>query len=508
MVGLRRLIDGVLLTLYQRYTAQELPALCERLGLPEPIEGSSKHERLVASLNACHDDRLPDVAEAVLEQEELGQVERMALQDVLWLGRHHVQIPSRTRRELARDFDLSDHLGYPDRFMGLLGRLWHLDDDPLGGWTAPTKSLRSQIERHVLRFDDWTTEQFFEQLGAFETPHPRFGHFIEGLASPAVLPDEPAQRRFVEMANRHLNPVGTQLSQYGEVDGYPQFQLIEYGRGTARRPRNLIFATLGKPDIRFTSALDNDIEVAERADEVLVYDRPVGKEGLLWRDLLAWWQETRNIADQEQAARALYSRMEASLPPRSPGQKNLFWHYHHAYRDHLHDVPALLPEIWLHWDPKTLRARGTHAMQNLRMDFLMLLSGNRRVVLEVDGMQHYTRNDGTEPDSAKYAATMAGDRALKFRGYEVFRFGHDELRDRELFQRCLSRVRTAAAMAVMRLGLQRARRKIRQDLSRATLLSTGARAADRAWLIVRWVGLRSWCGSRLIGVVTQGPAPM
>jgi hypothetical protein len=35
------------------------------------------------------------------------------------------------------------------------------------------------------------------------------------------------------------------------------------------------------------------------------------------------------------------------------------------------------------------------------------------------------------PDSAKYAATMAGDHDLKFRGYEVFRFGHDELRDGE-----------------------------------------------------------------------------
>ncbi|WP_081239671.1 hypothetical protein [Streptomyces viridosporus] len=212
MALLRRLIDGVLLTLYTRYTAKELPALCERLGLPVPSGGSTKHERLVASLNACPGDRLPDVAEAVLEQEELGQAERMALQDALWLGRHHVQVPSRTRRELARDFDLSDHLGYPDRFMGLLGRLWHLDNDPLGGWTTTTNSLRNQIERHVIRFpDDWTTEHLFEQLGAFEAPHPRFGHFLEGLASSAVLPDEPAQRRFVALANRHLNPVGAQL---------------------------------------------------------------------------------------------------------------------------------------------------------------------------------------------------------------------------------------------------------------------------------------------------------
>ncbi len=439
MARLRRLIDGVLLTLYRRYTAKELPALCDRLGLPSPSVGDTKHERLVASLNACPDDRLPDVADAVLEQEELDQAERMALQDVLWLGRHHVQIPSRTRRELARDFDLAGHLGYPDRFMALLGRLWHLDNDPLSGWATSANSLRDEINRHVIRFPgDWSTEEFFEQLGAFEAPHPRFGAFLEGLASASVLPDEQAQRRFVELANRHLQPVGAMLSQDGEADGYPQFHLAPHGRGTARRPRNLIFATLGKPDIRFTSALDNDIEVAERADEVLVYDRPVGKEGLLWRHLLSWWQETRDITDQEQAARALYARMEASLPPKSPGQKNLFWHYHHAHRDHLSDVPALLPEIWLHWDPKTLSERGVHAMQNLRMDFLMLLPGNRRVVLEVDGIQHYTRNRGTEPDSTKYAATMAGDRDLKFRGYEVFRFGHDELRNRESAQPLLA----------------------------------------------------------------------
>ncbi|BAC67991.1 hypothetical protein Save01_07912 [Streptomyces avermitilis] len=76
---LRSLIDGVLLTQYRRYTEKELPALCERLGLPSPSAGDTKHKRLVASLKACPDDRLPDVAEAVLEQEELDQAERMAL---------------------------------------------------------------------------------------------------------------------------------------------------------------------------------------------------------------------------------------------------------------------------------------------------------------------------------------------------------------------------------------------------------------------------------------------
>ncbi|MET7355021.1 hypothetical protein [Streptomyces mirabilis] len=134
----------------------------------------------------------------------------------------------------------------------------------------------------MIRFqEDWTPEYLFEQLHAFEAPDPRFGHFLERLASSAALPDEQAQRRFVDLVNKHLQPVGASLRLEGEEDGYPLFQLVQLGQGTGRRPRKLIFATLGKPDIRFTSALDNDIEIAERSDQVLVYDRPVSKNGLL-----------------------------------------------------------------------------------------------------------------------------------------------------------------------------------------------------------------------------------
>ncbi|MFE0378270.1 hypothetical protein ACFW1M_22390 [Streptomyces inhibens] len=63
-----------------------------------------------------------------------------------------------------------------------------------------------------------------------------------------------------------------------------------------------------------------------------------------------------------------------------------------------------------------------------RMDFLLLLPHGQHVVLEIDGSQHYTRDYGCTPDAAKYAETVAADRDLKLRGYEVFRFGHDELK--------------------------------------------------------------------------------
>ena len=77
----------------------------------------------------------------------------------------------------------------------------------------------------------------------------------------------------------------------------------------------------------------------------------------------------------------------------------------------------------------------------------------------------------------------------------------------ERFQRCLSRVRTALVMTVMRLGLIGDLRKICQDFSCAMPRSTGALAAARAWLTVRWGWVSSPPGGRLSPVVTQGPAP-
>ncbi len=65
----------------------------------------------------------------------------------------------------------------------------------------------------------------------------------------------------------------------------------------------------------------------------------------------------------------------------------------------------------------------------------------------------------------------------------------------------------ALAIDVMRFGLHRDLRKIRQDSKRATPRSTGARAAARARLTVFSVGVSSCRGLRLLPVVSQGPPP-
>jgi hypothetical protein len=60
------------------------------------------------------------------------------------------------------------------------------------------------------------------------------------------------------------------------------------------------------------------------------------------------------------------------------------------------------------------------------MDFLLLLPGGVRVVLEVDGKTHYADDDG-HAAPGRYATMVKADRELKLSGYELYRFGAVEL---------------------------------------------------------------------------------
>jgi hypothetical protein len=64
------------------------------------------------------------------------------------------------------------------------------------------------------------------------------------------------------------------------------------------------------------------------------------------------------------------------------------------------------------------------------MDFLLLLDGNVRVVIEVDGVQHYATRERASPEL--YGEMVAEDRLLRLLGYELYRFGGAEFRDASL----------------------------------------------------------------------------
>lgn len=433
------------------HTHEEFDAACERLGLPVLAreEGATKRKRFERCFAALPDDGLSAVAERILglEDRPLDAKTRNVIQDGLWAGQQVPEISVRIRREIASALEpqLQDLIEQGDRFWMLLDRFWVLDTD-LSFLLNDGTGLRAQIDQHVFRNPgDWTVVELFEQLGALKADHPRFARFLSALVSADVVPDVRLQWRLIEILNPPLQDAGAELRETGVAEGYPVFTMVSTHARRSRPPRALIFATLSKPDIRIGDVLDLDIEILGSRNDVLFYDRPIDGDGLLWRDLHCWWKDTRRITDDAQAKKSLYRRLKACLPARLvdgkkeryPAQENLFDLYYDLHARDMPGLPALLPEAWVHWDPKSIGARGDAAMTHHRMDFLLLLPGGHRVVLEVDGVQHYSSADAAngwrdaKADRQEYARTVRGDRDLKLSGYEVFRFGTVELDHRD-----------------------------------------------------------------------------
>ena len=184
--------------------------------------------------------------------------------------------------------------------------------------------------------------------------------------------------------------------------------------------------TAAKPRTVLNDAINNIIDIVEHADKCLVYDRPLEGSGLSWGKLVTWWSETAPDAGDE-PDRSLYRRLLASLD--SEPEKVLFKAYGARYGQPDADkLPALIPQLYLRYDPYTMRELGVRSGQVLarqRMHFLLLLPDRSRVVIEIDGKQHYAEGNTASP--RLYAEMVREDRRLRLTGYEVYRWGGVEL---------------------------------------------------------------------------------
>lgn len=397
-----------------------------QLGLRAPDDGGDKRSRMYSGFDRLSDDEVPSFAQGLLQQRRLPAQLRNQVQDLLWVDTLAIEIPKRTRRELARALQQLDLFRHWENFSQLLRDIFIIPEPLQEIFLGRSGGIIEYAHQHFCRNpEDADIEALFEKLEVFDLSDRRFGLFLEGLTSADVQTDFEAQLAIVSMMNPVLLGCGAELRQTGEDGGYPVFSLVSH-RSARGRPKNLIFASLSKPDIRLRDAVNNDIEIVSNSDDVLVFDRPLGPDGLCWSDLQLWWAEATGEHDADRAKKGLYRRLLSCLPESSPPQRRLFEYFFKGFNTAIPGLPALLPEVWLHWDPKTVSQRGAQALLTHRMDFLMLLPAGGRVVLEVDGIQHYGDADG-RADPRQYARLVQGDRELKLAGYEVYRFAGVEL---------------------------------------------------------------------------------
>ncbi len=73
--------------------------------------------------------------------------------------------------------------------------------------------------------------------------------------------------------------------------------------------------------------------------------------------------------------------------------------------------PALLPQINLHYEPAI---RHRLPLPRQRTDFLLLFPDRQRIVLQVDGKHHFSKEG--EPSLKVYANIVSADRELRLEG--------------------------------------------------------------------------------------------
>lgn len=404
--------------LKNRCTHETLPGAAEDAGFSLG-EAASKRDRVLAGLKSADRKTLGAIAERVgrrfadFDLEEAG---------CLVLEEGDPPISEITRRDIAKVFghDLAGERAVDD----VLRPLWPIDIMSDGFFAS--RSLAQQIMQHmVVNPTDWDAEHLFGELSAFTSSRSRFARLLESVMHPLARRGPEAQRLASDL-NELLRRDGYKLETTGEASGYPVYALSRLHRGVAGAPKNLIFASTGpKPELGFADAVNNDVVILAGAEHCLIYDRSIRSDGLLWSELVSWWGELH--PEESDPAKSLGLRLRASMSSSSLAEQAVFDTYFRRYRPMLQSaLPALIPQVYLHYDPavvRTLKHRASFPRQ--RMDFLLLLPNRARVVIEVDGQHHFTRND--KPSLPAYAEMVSADRDLRLAGYEIFRFGANEL---------------------------------------------------------------------------------
>ncbi|MEZ4491163.1 MAG: hypothetical protein R3C24_12020 [Cyanobacteriota/Melainabacteria group bacterium] len=409
--------------LAENVKAYNLPSECVLLGLADgdPSDAhNSKRNFVKQRLEALDDPTILKVAFTVDEKyPDFGLRELAKTVNDQMSG---PELSDLTRRLIVNELERIELFGDYTRSIDVLNAMWPLSELPSPYGVG---SLKEEIIQHCIRNPgDWDNTYLLDQLNIIGCSRSLFFEFLEAVVHPNSR-REAEQEKVVSSINSHLKKDGYHFINNGSISGYATFKIVPIMGGVSGAPKNLIFAADGpKPEIVLSDAINNDIQIVRNAEHCLVYDRPIGPNGLSKLEMIEWWQDRQQLTDIDTARKTLFKRLSKSLA--SNGERNLFYHFYNTFKSRGDQFPALIPQVYLHYDPYTIRQLGgISRIARQRMDFLVLFSSTTRVVIEVDGSQHFSDTSGASLE--KYSAMVQADRDLKLAGYEVYRFGANEL---------------------------------------------------------------------------------
>lgn len=393
--------------------AYDLPIVCKRYSLEEGEESEaflSKYKYVIKRLKDKEENFIIDLAKKLINDYQSYQIGYSLNQ---YLDLQFYKLSEITRKEIIKRLksleNISGNLD-PNTFLIKAGLFKYIQSTSLDFFSLEVEEkdpIQELLNGRIL----------------YEILDSQYFAFLEQVVHP-LHSSEHEVDKYLEMLNPILNKDDFELVQSSFVSERPIYKVIQRN-GVKGVVKNLIFASKNyKPEIVIEDALNNDLKIVKNEDSCLVYNRPLPNEGLKWIDLVDWWATINNSVKNAELAKRLYNRLTESLD--SKPEKDFFKTYYFHYKNKFgKNLPALIPQVYLHYDPYTIRKHGIQYLLRQRMDFLMLFSNSKRVVIEIDGKQHYSEGDVASPKL--YSEMVRLDRELRFLNYDVYRFGGYEL---------------------------------------------------------------------------------
>ena len=306
-------------------------------------------------------------------------------------------------------------------------------------------TLAAEIGRHCDDFvGDWGNESgMFANVDVLNWSDDQFLYFCQEYVNPVFKrfkwDDEKEERvdlqpECVNAINYYLKDCGYELTAGKTIGDKTEYHLSEIG-GVEGTIHGVVFAAVGKPDLIISDLLNHKIVIPESADDYLYYDRQVDTSGLTWGDLKNWYNSKPYAGEKSFEERLFESVRHCG----SPIEEKMFSAYLEIVDEIGDEIPALIPQVYLYYDPITQKNRLQKIFDHQCMDYLMLISESKRIVIELDGVQHYAEDEGVMIEHRKYpvhiaspqryAAMVSAQRDMTLAGYEVYRFGGSELHD-------------------------------------------------------------------------------
>ena len=297
----------------------------------------------------------------------------------------------------------------------------------------------SEIARHMDRFDDWPESYLLDSvIDYLNLTDEQFMFFLEQYVNPNIHHwrwNEEEERRehihnaeLVEVINRYIDHDGYKLVVKDTIGDKDFYECISTRVGVQGQVKNIIFAAKYKPEIAFDDALNNDIRITRNENHCLIYNRSIPSSGVMWNDLVEWYAAENNLTDDPNPEVAFITRLCDCLDTsfKANGAKAgpetwMLQAYYNLKKELGIDLPALIPQVYLYYDPQTLKQRGYKLFEHQKMDFLMIFSHKDRIVIEIDGKQHYA--EGATASPKLYSEMVRAHREMSLLGYDVYRFG-------------------------------------------------------------------------------------